>query len=103
MTRLTRKLACLVALALLSTSLALACTRTLYVGDKGLVITGRSMDWSEDMRSNLWVMPAGIERDGNAGPRSIKWKSKYGSVVVSGYEIGTVDGMNERGLVANAL
>ncbi|SAK44893.1 choloylglycine hydrolase [Caballeronia hypogeia] len=103
MNRFTRRLACLVALALLSTSLALACTRALYVGDKGLVITGRTMDWSEDMRSNLWVMPAGIERDGNAGPRSIKWKSKYGSVVVSGYEIGTVDGMNERGLVANAL
>jgi len=69
MTRLTRKIACLAALALLSTSLALACTRALYVGDKGLVITGRSMDWSEDMRSNLWVMPAGIERDGNA-PRT---------------------------------
>ena len=67
MTRLTRKIACLAALALLSTSLALACTRALYVGDKGLVITGRTMDWSEDMRSNLWVMPAGIERDGNAG------------------------------------
>ncbi len=48
-------------------------------------------------------MPVGIERDGNAGPHSIKWKSKYGSVVVSGYEIGTVDGMNERDLVANAL
>ncbi|WP_244830160.1 linear amide C-N hydrolase [Caballeronia sp. TF1N1] len=98
----TRKLFCLFALAWLSTSLALACTRALYVGDK-LTITGRTMDWSEDMRSNLWVMPAGIERDGNAGERSTKWKAKYGSVVVSGYDIGTVDGMNERGLVANAL
>jgi penicillin V acylase-like amidase (Ntn superfamily) len=103
MPRLSFRLASFVMLVLLSTSVALACTRALYVGDKGLVITGRTMDWSEDMRSNLWVMPAGIERDGNAGPRSIKWKSKYGSVVVSGYEIGTVDGMNERGLVANAL
>ncbi len=82
---------------------AQACTRALYVGDSGLVITGRSMDWSEDMRSNLWVFPAGIERDGNAGPRSPHWRSKYGSVVVSGYDIGSVDGMNERGLVANAL
>lgn len=80
-----------------------ACTRALYVGDGNLVITGRSMDWSEDMMSNLWVFPAGIDRDGRAGPRSPRWKSKYGSVVVSGYEIGSVDGMNERGLVANAL
>ncbi|WP_321854726.1 linear amide C-N hydrolase [Paraburkholderia tropica] len=83
--------------------LAEACTRALYVGDSGLVITGRTMDWSEDMRSNLWVFPAGIERTGEAGPKSPRWRSKYGSVVVSGYDIGSVDGMNERGLVANAL
>jgi len=37
-----------------------ACTRALYVGDGNLVITGRSMDWSEDMMSNLWVFPAFI-------------------------------------------
>ncbi|WP_322013780.1 linear amide C-N hydrolase [Paraburkholderia sp. J12] len=90
-------------LALAATSFALACTRALYVGENGLVVTGRSMDWSEDMHSNLWVFPAGIDRDGNAGPRSPRWRSKYGSVVVSGYDIGSVDGMNERGLVANAL
>lgn len=113
MPRLPHALACLKAgaiaatLALAAAPLAIspadACTRTLYVGDSGLVITGRSMDWSEDMRSNLWVFPAGIERTGNAGPRSPRWRSKYGSVVVSGYDIGSVDGMNERGLVANAL
>ncbi|HEV3431296.1 MAG TPA: linear amide C-N hydrolase [Paraburkholderia sp.] len=89
--------------ALLTASVALSCTRALYVGDSGLVITGRNMDWSEDMRSNLWVFPAGIERNGNAGPKSPRWRAKYGSVVVSGYDIGSVDGMNERGLVANAL
>ncbi|WP_245643709.1 linear amide C-N hydrolase [Paraburkholderia oxyphila] len=89
--------------ALLWACIAPACTRALYMGENGLVITGRSMDWSEDMRSNLWVFPAGIDRDGEAGPHSPRWRSKYGSVVVSGYDIGSVDGMNERGLVANAL
>nr|WKF60377.1 Penicillin acylase [Paraburkholderia busanensis] len=93
----------LTALSVLTADPAQSCTRVLYTGDEGLVITGRSMDWSEDMRSNLWVFPAGIERNGAAGPRSPRWTSKYGSVVVSGYEIGSVDGMNERGLVANAL
>ena len=39
MTRLIQKVACVVALGLLSATLALACTRALYVGDKGLVIT----------------------------------------------------------------
>ena len=82
---------------------ALACTRTLYVGANDTVITGRNMDWKEDMASNLWVFPAAIQRNGSAGPHSLQWISKYGSVIVSGYEAGTTDGMNERGLVANLL
>jgi penicillin V acylase-like amidase (Ntn superfamily) len=81
----------------------LACTRTLYVGNDNTVITGRNMDWKEDMSSNLWVFPAGIQRDGAAGPKSIQWTSKFGSLIVSGYEAGTADGMNEKGLVANLL
>ena len=80
-----------------------ACTRALYVGDDGTVITGRSMDWSEEMQSNMWAIPRGIKRDGAAGPGSITWTSRYGSVGVSGYEAGIADGMNEAGLVANML
>jgi choloylglycine hydrolase len=82
---------------------AFACTRTLYVGADNTVITGRNMDWQEDMASNLWVFPQGMKRDGAAGPRSVQWTSRYGSVVVSGYEAGTSDGLNEKGLVANLL
>jgi choloylglycine hydrolase len=82
---------------------ARACTRALYVGADDTVITGRSMDWSEDMGSDLWVFPAGMERDGAAGPQSIRWTSKYGSVIVSGYDAGTADGINEKGLVGNIL
>jgi choloylglycine hydrolase len=80
-----------------------ACTRVLFVADDGTVITGRNMDWKEDMGSNLWVLPAGMDRDGAAGPHSLQWKSRYGSVVVTGYEAGSTDGLNEKGLVANAL
>lgn len=93
-------------LAVLAASLsapAQACTRTLYVGDGDLVLTGRNMDWKEDMSSNLWVLPAGMKRNGAAGPKSAEWTSKYGSVIVSGYEAGSTDGMNEKGLVANLL
>ncbi|WP_244532230.1 linear amide C-N hydrolase [Methylocapsa palsarum] len=82
---------------------AMACTRTLYTGDGRLVITGRNMDWKEDMGSNLWIFPAGIARDGAAGAKSIKWTARYGSVIVSGYEAGTTDGLNEKGLAANLL
>jgi choloylglycine hydrolase len=80
-----------------------ACTRAVYLGNDGVVITGRSMDWCEDMHSNLWSFPRSIARDGCAGINSIKWQSKYGSLVVSSYEVGTADGMNEMGLVANVL
>lgn len=80
-----------------------ACTRALFVGSDEVVITGRSMDWVEDLHSDLWAFPEGMKRDGAAGPKSITWTSKYGSLIVSGYNAGTADGMNEKGLVANML
>ena len=80
-----------------------ACTRAVYLGQDGNVITGRSMDWKEDIQTNLWVFPRGLQRDGAAGPNSPKWVSKYGSVIASGYDIGTADGMNEKGLVTSLL
>jgi choloylglycine hydrolase len=61
------------------------------------------MDWKEDMHSNLYLFPAGIARDGASGPNSLRWTAKYGSVIVAGYEAGTTDGLNEKGLVANLL
>jgi choloylglycine hydrolase len=69
----------------------------------GAVMVGRSMDWVEDPGSEMWVFPRGMARTGNAGPKSLAWTSKYGSVVVSFYGVATADGMNEKGLVANVL
>lgn len=94
---------CTASFVLPFTEMASACTRALYVGDADMVVTGRTMDWKEDMASNLWVFPAGMARDGAAGAHSLQWTSKYGSVVTSGYEVGSADGMNEKGLVANLL
>ncbi len=82
---------------------AQACTRVVYLGQEGTVITARSMDWMSAMGSNLWVFPRGMRRDGAAGPNSIQWTSRYGSVVVSVFDAATADGMNEKGLVANLL
>ncbi|WP_218578951.1 linear amide C-N hydrolase [Vineibacter terrae] len=79
-----------------------ACTRFVYLGANE-VITARSMDWKSDVGTNLWVFPRGMKRSGEAGPNSIHWTSKYGSVIASGYDISTTDGMNEAGLVANVL
>jgi penicillin V acylase-like amidase (Ntn superfamily) len=82
---------------------AQACTRFVYHGVDGQVITARSMDWKSDMATNLWVLPKGMDRNGEAGPNSIKWTSKYGSVVATGYDVSTTDGVNEAGLEANLL
>ncbi len=82
---------------------AQACTRAVYFGKEGQIVTGRTMDWVEDMQSNLWIFPRGMARGGDMGKKSLKWTSRYGSVVASGYEAGSADGMNEKGLVANLL
>jgi len=80
-----------------------ACTRALYVAKDGTVIVGRSMDWGEDMMSNMWVLPRGMKRDGRGGKNTISWESRYGSLIVTAYDIGTAEGMNEKGLVVNEL
>ncbi|MBD2809394.1 linear amide C-N hydrolase [Xenorhabdus sp. Vera] len=79
------------------------CTRIVYLGKDEQTITTRTMDWKLEIETNLWVFPRGMNRDGIAGPNSIKWKSKYGSVIASGYDISTTDGINEKGLMANLL
>jgi choloylglycine hydrolase len=79
------------------------CTRVVYLGPEDTIITARSMDWKKDMGTNLWAFPRGMKRDGAAGPNSIEWTSKYGSVVATCFDSGSADGMNEEGLVANML
>jgi len=61
------------------------------------------MDWKSDIVSNLWVLPRGMQRTGETGPNTVRWTSKYGSVITSGYDISTTDGVNEAGLNANLL
>ncbi len=93
----------LIIASLLAPTFAEACTRLVYLGADNEVITARSMDWKTDVGTNLWVFPRGMQRSGQAGPNSIRWTSKYGSVIASGYDVSTTDGMNEAGLVTNVL
>jgi len=82
---------------------ASACTRAVYLGADGDVITGRSMDWKSDVATNLWIFPRGMQRSGQGGPNTPHWTSKYGSVTASGYDVSTTDGVNEAGLSAQLL
>jgi penicillin V acylase-like amidase (Ntn superfamily) len=80
-----------------------ACTRAVYQGHENTVITARSMDWKDEIPANLWLFPRAMQRNGAAGPNSVTWRSRYGSIVASAFDIAGTDGMNEKGLVANLL
>ncbi len=83
---------------------AQACSRVLYETGNQTYITGRTMDWADaSAKTALWVFPRGMKRDGGVGSNPIKWTSKYGSIATSFYDVGTADGMNEKGLVTNLL
>lgn len=80
-----------------------ACTRIVYKGPNGTIITARSMDFSMEIPANLWQFPRGMKREGQTGTNTIGWTSKYGSIVVSSWDIAVSDGLNEKGLNANML
>ncbi|MFA6916114.1 MAG: linear amide C-N hydrolase [Parachlamydiales bacterium] len=98
-----KKIFLFAALSFLAITPADACTRVLYTGDENTVITGRSMDWTEDMYSDIWVFPRGMDRSSGGHSRSFSWTSKYGSVITAGYNVASADGVNEKGLAANLL
>ena len=93
----------LAAFVMVSAQPAAACTRVVYHGPDGVIMTARTMDWNEDIGTNLWILPKGIARSGEVGPNSVRWTAKYGSVIASGYDMSTTDGFNEAGLAANVL
>jgi len=49
--------------------IAQACTRALYAGTDDMVVTGRSMDWMEDIQTDLWASPRGMTRGRCGRPR----------------------------------
>lgn len=91
-------------------SSAEACTRFLWNNNKLGVFVARTMDWPESTLPVLTVFPRGLARDGGkVGPEVVvkdnpaRWTSKYGSLVTTIYGIGTIDGLNEKGLGIHML
>lgn len=93
----------LLGLAHLPAQAAEPCTRAVYLGPNNMTVTGRTMDWRDEMPTNLWLLPAGTQRVSYDNGPHLSWTSKYGSVVAVSYDIGTSEGMNEKGLVAQLL
>lgn len=79
------------------------CTRVVYHGKNQQIFTARSMDWKVDVNTNIWQLPRGVKRVGSIGPNPLTWTSTYGSVVSTGYDMATTDGVNEKGLSVNLL
>lgn len=78
------------------------CTRVVWPDANGTVIVGRNMDFHMDLLTNLWKYPRGMERaDGVHG--NLTWKSKYGSIVATAFDLIATDGMNEEGFAGHIL
>ena len=82
---------------------ARACSRVLWNGGNEQVFVGRTQDWTERAGSAFRMYPRGITRRGAVAENPHKWTSKYGSLVLSAYDMGTHEGVNEAGLSGHAL
>ena len=79
------------------------CTRILWNTNDVATTVARCMDWSVSDEPELWYLPPGLTRSGNSDQASLTWTSQHGSVVTSMWGMGTVDGLNDKGLAAHAL
>jgi choloylglycine hydrolase len=84
-------------------SSAFPCSRVVWKAEDDQVFVGRTQDWTERAHSAFRVHPRGIERTGAVAENPHKWTSKYGSLVLSAYDSGTHEGVNEKGLSAHVL
>jgi choloylglycine hydrolase len=69
----------------------------------GRVLVGRNVDWYDNPKTDLWVMPRGVQRKGSVAGKGMEWTSKYGSVVGVAWDSVVNAGLNEAGLTANCL
>lgn len=91
------------AVASMAVASGFACSRVTYLGDDGLVLVGRTLDWRTPIPTNLYVYPQGVSKESMPEGNRLEWTSKYGSVVAVSYDGGVTEGMNEKGLVVNGL
>ncbi len=81
--------------------LAMGCTGLRIKPRDGSIVTGRTLEFPVDIRSQIVVMPRGLACTGTAPGEvaGLRWTSKYGTVGTNA--VGRpliVDGLNEKGL-----
>ena len=86
---------------------ATACTCITLRAANGAVVVGRTMEWAAfDVESTLVVVPRGcrFQSDLGDGRKGVSWKTDHGVVGFDYLDLDKlIDGMNEVGLVVNAL
>jgi len=80
-----------------------ACTRVLWVSPDNQVFVGRTQDWTEKAGHAFRLFPRGVQRVGAVAENPHQWTSKYGSLVLTAYDMATHEGVNEKGLSGHAL
>ena len=65
------------------------CTRVMWPEANGSVIVGRNMDFHQDLHTNLWKLPRGVDRNDRVEGK-LKWTSKYGSVIAGVYDLSLI-------------
>jgi choloylglycine hydrolase len=79
------------------------CTRVFWNDNGVAMVTGRTFDWEVSDATRLWVTPRGTARVGDAGPDSLAWHARYGSVALQSWGVVTPEALNERGLAVHTL
>jgi choloylglycine hydrolase len=81
-----------------------SCTTIFWNNNPHAKVVARSVDLFISDRPLIKTQPRGMEHTGETPKNSLRWKSKYGSVVVTAFHSYAVtDGMNEKGLAAHLL
>lgn len=79
------------------------CTRVFWNSNGVAMVCARTLDWETSDEPRLWALPRGLQHSGGAGPGSIEWTSRFGSVSMQGWGCVTTEGLNEAGLSARVL
>jgi choloylglycine hydrolase len=91
------------AICSLLTNAAQACTGIQLIAEDGTVVYARTMEFGNDIQSEVMMIPRGYARVGTTpdGKEGLKWKAKYASVAANGVGLPVLfDGLNEKGLAA---
>jgi choloylglycine hydrolase len=79
------------------------CTRAFWNKNGMAMVVARTLDWETSDEPRLWAIPRGVERSGAAGPGSVEWTSRHGSIAMQAWGSVTSEAVNEAGLSARVL